>query len=194
MCWKIRERDTHLMPCHRILHQAQMRQPREMAERVEIGQLGEVVGREDQGLEIGQRVGEGRLDAVGPVARQQEAAQSRGEGEVGEGGDVIIGEVDGVGLVLENGEGGVWFQLWGLIFFFLLFCFAKSYLSICGQRDWRRGGEWEARNGQERGEERGRGLWGGRHTFATPRFSMAGILWPVHSRELISTLLGARKV
>lgn len=94
------------MPRHRILHQAQMRQPLEMAERIEIGQLGEVVGREDQGLEVGQAIGQSGLDAVGPVARQEEAAQPGGEGEVGQGGDVIVGQVDGVGLVLENGEGG----------------------------------------------------------------------------------------
>ena len=63
------EKQTHLMPRHRILHQTQMRQPLEMAERIQIGQLGEVVGREDQGLEIGQAVGQRGLDTVGPVAR-----------------------------------------------------------------------------------------------------------------------------
>ena len=87
-----------------------MRQPLEMAERIQVGQLGEVVRREDQGLEVWQAIRQRGLDAVDPVARQQEAAQPRGEGEVGQGGDVIVGEVDGVGLVLEDGEGGIGFS------------------------------------------------------------------------------------
>lgn len=128
-----------------------MRQSREMAERIEVGQLGEVVGREDQGLEVGQGGGQAGLDAVGPVARQEEAAQPGAEGEVAEGGDVIVGEVDGVGLVLEMGEGSQ-FQRVGLPF-----RFPKAYLSIVGKR-LEKGGK---RDRAGRGEEGRRVLKGG---------------------------------
>ena len=43
------------------------------------------------------------MDAGDAVAREEEGVQAWGEGEVGEGGDVVVGEVDGV-LVL----GGCW--------------------------------------------------------------------------------------
>ena len=41
------------------------------------------------------------MDAVDPVAREQEGAESGGEREVREGGYVVVGEVDGV-LVLQQ--------------------------------------------------------------------------------------------
>ena len=41
------------------------------------------------------------MDAVEPVAGEEERAESGGEGEVGEGGYVVVGEVDGV-LVLQQ--------------------------------------------------------------------------------------------
>lgn len=80
------------------------------------------------------------MDAGDAVAREEEGVQARGEGEVGEGGDVVVGEVDGV-LVLR----GCWASVHTLPGVLVL--------------EVRRGGE--------------------RLTFATPRFSMAGILWPV---------------
>ena len=45
-----------------------------MPQRVQIRQLGEVVGGEDQSGEVGQRGREGGLDAVDPVPREQEGA------------------------------------------------------------------------------------------------------------------------
>lgn len=78
-----------------------MRESGEMPQRVQIRELGEVVGCEDQGCQVGQGGREGGLDGVEPVAREEEGAEARGEGEVGEGGDVVVGEVDGV-LVLHR--------------------------------------------------------------------------------------------
>lgn len=71
-----------------------------MPQRIQIRELGEVVGGEDQGCQVWQRGCEGGLDGVEPVAREEEGAEAWGEGEVGEGGDVVVGEVDGV-LVLQ---------------------------------------------------------------------------------------------
>lgn len=39
------------------------------------------------------------LDAGDAIAREEEGVQARGEGEIGEGGDVVICEIDGI-LVL----------------------------------------------------------------------------------------------
>ena len=78
-----------------------MRQPREMPQRVQIGELGEVVGGQGQGGQVGEGGRERGLDAVESVAGEEEDAEARGEGEVGEGGDVVVGEVDGV-LVLHT--------------------------------------------------------------------------------------------
>lgn len=51
-----------------------MRESREPPQRVQVRELGEVVGRQDQGGQVGQRVGERGLDAVDPVPRQEERA------------------------------------------------------------------------------------------------------------------------
>ncbi|KAI4143271.1 MAG: hypothetical protein LQ340_007058, partial [Diploschistes diacapsis] len=70
------------------------------AEGVEVRQLGEVVLGEDEGGEVREVGGEGGLDGGQPVAGEEEGLEARREGEVGEGEDVIVGEVDGVlGLV-----------------------------------------------------------------------------------------------
>ena len=80
------------------------------------------------------------MDAVDSVAREQEGVQARGEGEVGEDADVVVGEVDGI-----------------LILLFLQSSVSPTtWLGCC----WKRKG-------------------GGSPTFAAPRFSMAGILWPM---------------
>jgi len=76
-----------------------MRQPSEMLERVQVCQLGQVVLRQDQACEVRYRVRERGLDAGDAVAREEEGVQAWGEGEVGEGGDVVVCEVDGI-LVL----------------------------------------------------------------------------------------------
>ena len=88
--------------------------------------------------------------------------QSGREREVGEGGDVVVGEVDGI-LVLQR-----------------LFSDIVSVQSgthrEAGKERRRRGKEWK-----------GKGKGG--QTLATPRFSMAGILCPV---VLVYDINGAR--
>ena len=76
-----------------------MRQFGKQAQDVQIRQLGEVVLREDQRGQVRYRGCERGLDAVDAVAGQEEGVQARREGEVGEGADVVVGEVDCV-LVL----------------------------------------------------------------------------------------------
>ena len=41
------------------------------------------------------------MDTADAVAGEEEGLQARGEGEVGEGGDVVVGEVDGVLVLLS---------------------------------------------------------------------------------------------
>ena len=72
-----------------------------MPQHVQIGEFGEVVGCEDQGCEVRDGGREGGLDGGDSVAGEEEGAEARGEGEVDEGGDVVVGEVDGI-LVLQN--------------------------------------------------------------------------------------------
>ena len=91
----------YLSPRNRVLQQRQMRQFREMPQGIEIGEFGEVVGREDEGGEIGYRSREGGLDTIDSVAREEEGAQAGRKREVGEDGDVVIGEVDGI-LILQD--------------------------------------------------------------------------------------------
>ena len=84
-----------------------------MPQHVQIGEFGEIVGCEDQGCQVRQGGREGGLYGGDSVAREEEGAEARGEGEVGEGGDVVVGEVDGI-LVLEMREDcfseAVWFS------------------------------------------------------------------------------------
>lgn len=105
----------YLSPRDRVLQQRQMRQFRQQPQRLQVGEFGETVGREHEGGEIGRRGRERGLDAVDAVAREQEGVQARGEREVGQDGDVVVGEVDGVlvlhildgySLVQLRGEGG----------------------------------------------------------------------------------------
>lgn len=93
---------AYLPSRNRILQQHEMGQLREAGQGIEVSQLGEVVRREDEGGEVRDRLGERGRDARDAVAGEQEGAQARREREVGELGDVIVGEVDGI-LVLFDG-------------------------------------------------------------------------------------------
>ena len=70
-----------------------------MLERIQIRELGQAVLRQDQACEVRYRGRERGLDAGDAVAREEEGVQAWGEGEVGEGRDVVVCEVDGI-LVL----------------------------------------------------------------------------------------------
>lgn len=97
------ERRTHLLLRDGVVHQHQLLQPREPAQHVHVGQLGQLVGREHQVRQVRDRAGERRRDGRDAVARQQQRPDPRGQGEVAEELDVIVGQVDGV----------LWLKPWG---------------------------------------------------------------------------------
>ena len=76
-----------------------MRKLGEVAQRIQIRELGEIVLRQDQAEEVGERVREGGLDACDAVAREEERVEPRRQGEVGQRRDIVVGEVDRI-LVL----------------------------------------------------------------------------------------------
>ena len=78
-----------------------MRQLRKLSQNIQIRQFRKVILREYQGREVGDRIGEGGLYAIHAVARKEQGVEARGQREVGEGGDVVVRQVDGV-LVLSS--------------------------------------------------------------------------------------------
>lgn len=71
-----------------------MRQALKLCQRVQIRQLGEVVGGESQHLEVGYGVCQCGLDRGDAVPGEEEGLEALGEGEVAELLDVVVGEVD----------------------------------------------------------------------------------------------------
>lgn len=84
---------TYLLLCHGVVLQDQVRQAGEAGQHVEVGQLGNVVGREDQVGQVGHCRWEAGLDAGDAVAREEQRRDARREGEVAQDLDVVIGEV-----------------------------------------------------------------------------------------------------
>jgi len=144
-----RDGSAYLSSRNRVLQQHEVRKLSESAQQIQIRQLGEVVGRQDQRREIRDRLGERGLDARDAVAGEQEGAQARREREVGELCDVVVGEVDGI---------------------LVLFTSVRIVSVICLVSQSR----VEHRRARGAAGEVGRG----KSTLATPRFSMAGILCP----------------
>lgn len=70
-----------------------MREPRKLAQHIQIRQLSQLVGRQHQVCQVRDRVGQRRLDRGDAIARQEEGVYPRRQGEVAEGLDVIVGEV-----------------------------------------------------------------------------------------------------
>lgn len=92
---------TYLLLRYGIVHQHQVRQPRELAQDVNIGELGNVVRRQDEIREVRHGRGERRLNDGDAVPRKEECRDPRREGEVTQDLDIVVGEVDGiVGLAL----------------------------------------------------------------------------------------------
>lgn len=133
---------AHLLLAHRVLQEDEVREVLEAAERVQVGQLLHAVAREHERAEVGYALTQRGLDRGDAVPGREEGAQARREGEVGEGGYVVVGEVDRV--VRLPGR-----------------C-----VNVCA-------------GGLDAGEGEGEG---GLLTLAMPRFSMAGIRWPIVSR------------
>ena len=74
---------------------------RKFAQDVQICELSEVVLSKDQSSQVRYRVRERRLYAIDSITGKEEGVQARGEREVGEGGDVVVCEVDCI-LVLSR--------------------------------------------------------------------------------------------
>lgn len=72
-----------------------MRQLGAALQRVEVGQLGDVVLGEHEGVQVRQALGQARREAGDAVARAQQRVQARRQREVGEARDDVVGEVDG---------------------------------------------------------------------------------------------------
>lgn len=67
-----------------------MCQSRESTQRIQIRELLHSVAGHDESCEVGYAAREGGLDSGDAVAREEEGAQTGGEGEVGEGGNVVV--------------------------------------------------------------------------------------------------------
>lgn len=63
-------------------------------EALEIAQLFNPVRREDQRGEIRCLLGDAPVDGLDAVSGAEQGVQARGEGEAGQGGDVVVGEID----------------------------------------------------------------------------------------------------
>lgn len=87
---------THLLLRNRVLGQYEVRQPRELAQHLQIRQLGQAVRREHQVRQVGDRSRERRLDARDTVPRQQKGRYPGRQGEVPQGLNIVIGKVDGI--------------------------------------------------------------------------------------------------
>ena len=90
---------THLLPRHGVLNQHKVCQAGQVAKGVQIRQLAHVIRCQDQRTQVRNGGRYRRLDLLDSVTREEEGAETRKEGEVSEGGDIVICEVDGI-LVL----------------------------------------------------------------------------------------------
>lgn len=85
---------THLFACYRVLHKRQERQLLETSEHLQIRQLGHIVLRQDQGAQRRHALDNIRLNPLNPIPCAQKRLQSRALREVGEEGDVVVGEIN----------------------------------------------------------------------------------------------------
>jgi hypothetical protein len=68
------------------------------------GVLGDGGVGQDQGAQVGERGGQVDRDGADGVVGEQELREAFEDGEVGEGVDLVVGEVDRVELVPRDGE------------------------------------------------------------------------------------------
>ena len=93
-----------------------MRKLREVPQRIQIRQLGQIILRQDQAREVRDRVRDRGLDACDTIPREEERVQPWGQGEVGEDRDIVVCEVDSI-LVLTKRFSSCYSSV--LLFFFL---------------------------------------------------------------------------
>lgn len=93
-CWV--SAPTYILLGDRVVFQHQVRQPGECAQGVQVGQLDQVVGFELQVRQVGDGVGQRRLNGADSVAREEESLYARRQREVGQRLDVVVDEVYGI--------------------------------------------------------------------------------------------------
>jgi hypothetical protein len=77
-----------------------MSQVCQVSQGVQVRQLGHIVRREYQRRQIGDVGSYRRLNMLHPIARKKEGAETRKEGEIPEGGDIVIRKVDCILVLL----------------------------------------------------------------------------------------------
>ena len=80
-----------------------MGQAREPAQNIDVGQLRDVVGGQDEVLEVRDGGGQSGLDGGDAILRQQQGLDARRQREVPQHLDIVVGEVYGI-LGLFSGE------------------------------------------------------------------------------------------
>jgi hypothetical protein len=84
----------YLFRRHRVAHDHEKNKPLKPSKRVQIRKLRNPILSQDQCLQIGNAGRQIRLDIRDAVLRQKQRAQARLEREIGELGDVVVGQVD----------------------------------------------------------------------------------------------------
>ena len=63
-----------------------------------------MVLRQDERSQVRYRFGKCRCDGRDPIAREEEGAQTRAKREIGEGGDVVVGKVDCILVLIPHSK------------------------------------------------------------------------------------------
>ena len=81
-----------------------MRELGKPLQRSQIRQLGNIILRQNKRREIRHALVQPRLDTAHSIPCQQESLQPRTQGEVRDGGDIIVGEVDAFVVFGDDAE------------------------------------------------------------------------------------------
>jgi hypothetical protein len=77
-----------------------MSQACQVPEGVQVRQLGHIIRREDQCRQVGDGGSYRRLNMLHPIARKKEGVETRKEGKIPQGGDIVIRKVDRILVLL----------------------------------------------------------------------------------------------
>jgi hypothetical protein len=72
----------------------------QVSEGVQIRQLGHIVRRENQRRQVGDGGSYRRLNMLHPIARKKEGVETRKEGKISQGGDIVVRKVDRILVLL----------------------------------------------------------------------------------------------
>lgn len=77
-----------------VVNQHQVCQPGHLGQNIQVRQLRNIVGRENQVSQVRDGLRNRRLNVSDPISRQQQRPYARRQGKVAQNLDIIIGEVD----------------------------------------------------------------------------------------------------